>query len=95
MDTDLSAFAGRLSRAHATCYENLGVFCAIALAASLTENTGVTRALATVLVGARVAHATIHVRYSSAPAVIMRFDFFAVHLGVQIYWAAVLLNRPS
>ena len=95
MGTDLSASAGRLSRAHASCYENLGVFCAIALAAILSENIGVTRALATVLVGARVAQITTHVLSSSAPAVIMRFGFFAVHLGIQIYWAAVPLSRLS
>lgn len=88
--SDVSAFSGRLCRAHANCYENLPIFAAIILVALVTDNAGVTDSLARWVVVARVAQSTVHLISTSPMAVTLRATIFSVQLGIEAYWVIQL-----
>ena len=88
--SDVSAFSGRLCRAHANCYENLPIFAAIILVALVTDNAGVTDSLARWVVLARVAQSTVHLISTSQMAVTLRATIFSVQLGIEAYWVIQL-----
>ena len=81
-----SAFMQRLCRAHANCYENLPVFAAVILVATVTGNAAITDPLARWVLVARVAQSTVHLLSTSELAVMTRATFFAVQLSIEAYW---------
>ena len=89
---DVSAFSGRLCRAHANCYENLPVFTAIIVAAHLSGHSALTDPLALVVVGARIAQSSVHILSTRARAVLVRFAFFAVQVAIIAYWTTSLAS---
>ncbi|TXI46399.1 MAG: MAPEG family protein [Lysobacter sp.] len=89
---DVSAFSGRLCRAHANCYENLPAFAAILFAAMLAGRSDITDPLALWLVAARAAQSTVHLWSTSVPAVIFRFACLAPQITIQVWWLAQLLG---
>lgn len=88
--SDVSAFSGRLCRAHANCYENLPIFAAIILVALVTDNAGITDSLARWVLVARVAQTTVHLISTSEMAVTLRATIFTVQLGIEAYWVVQL-----
>ncbi len=76
----------RLCRAHANCYENLPVFAAVILVATVTGNAAITDPLARWVLVARVAQSTVHLLSTSELAVMTRATFFAVQLSIEAYW---------
>jgi uncharacterized MAPEG superfamily protein len=88
--SDVSAFSGRLCRAHANCYENLPIFGAIILVALVTGNAGITDSLARWVLVARVAQSTVHLISTSELAVMLRVTIFTVQLGIEAYWVVQL-----
>ncbi|WP_163930498.1 MAPEG family protein [Paraferrimonas sp. SM1919] len=85
-NSNLSPFMQRLARAHANCLEGLPIFGGLLLIAIVTQKTWVTDPLALVFLGARVIQSIIHLSSLSAIAVTLRFSFFAIQLGIAIYW---------
>ena len=89
--SDSPAFGQRLTRAHANCYENLPMFAALILAASLAGRTALTDSAAMIVVYARVGQSLTHVASTSVPAVFVRFGFYLVQLAIFAYWAVRLV----
>ncbi len=87
---DVSAFSGRLCRAHANCYENLPVFAALILVALVTGNEAITDPLARWVLVARVAQSTVHLSSTSELAVSVRAALLLVQLGIEAYWVVQL-----
>lgn len=87
---DVSAFSGRLCRAHANCYENLPVFAALILIALGTGNAAITDPLARWVLVARVAQSLTHLVSVSEIAVMIRASFYSVQLGIMAYWVVQL-----
>ena len=83
---DVSAFSGRLCRAHANCYENLPVLTAVLVVAGATDNLAVTDPLALPLVAARLGQSMVHIASTSVPAVLLRFGLYGVQLIILGYW---------
>lgn len=90
-NSSLSPFMQRLARAHANCLEGLPVFGGLMLMAVVLERTDLTDPLALVLLGARIVQSLIHLASTSSPAVTARFAFFAVQMGIGVYWTYRLL----
>lgn len=88
--SDVSAFSGRLCRAHANCYENLPIFAALILLALVTDNAGITDSLARWVLVARVAQTTIHLISISEMAVTLRATLFTIQLAIEAYWIVQL-----
>lgn len=89
---DVSAFSGRLCRAHANCYENFPALAAIVLAATVAGKGDTTDPLALWLVAARIAQSTVHLWSTSVPAVILRFVCLAPQIAIQAWWLVLLLG---
>lgn len=87
---DGSAFYGRLSRAHANCYENLPLFGALVLLAMVTGNGDITDPLARWVLVARFAQSIVHMISTSEMAVTIRVTFLLVQLGIEAYWIVQL-----
>lgn len=90
-NSNLSPFMQRLARAHANCLEGLPIFGGLMLVALVTDRAAVTDSLAYVLLAARLIQSVIHLVSVSAPAVTLRFAFFAVQMAIAVYWAWQLL----
>lgn len=90
---EVSAFSGRLCRAHANCYENLPAFAAIVLVTSLTGQIDVTNPLALWLIAARIAQSTVHLISTHNRAVLLRFAFMATQIAIQAWWVLQLSTR--
>jgi uncharacterized MAPEG superfamily protein len=90
--SDVSAFGRRLNRARDNCYENLPLFAALALAASLAGRTAVTDPLAMPVLYARIAQSLTHIASTSVPAVYVRFGFFLAQLVIYTIWTVNLLG---
>lgn len=89
---DVSAFSGRLCRAHANCYENLPIFAAIVLAAAVADRSDITDPLALWAVTARIAQSAVHLWSTSVPAVTLRFACLLPQLAIQAWWLIALLG---
>jgi uncharacterized MAPEG superfamily protein len=85
---DVSAFSGRLCRAHANCYENLPAFAAIVLVASISGQMALTDPLALWLVAARVGQSVTHLVSTRPWALNLRFVFFVPQIAVPLWWVA-------
>ena len=92
---DISPFTARLSRAHANCYENLPIFGAFVVGIHLLGFTVITQGLAPWFLAARVAQSTVHLASTSPAAVIVRFGFFGVQVGIQLLWLIRLGQRMA
>ncbi|MEN9538748.1 MAG: hypothetical protein RLZZ126_983 [Pseudomonadota bacterium] len=92
-NSNLSPFMQRLARAHANCLEGLPIFGGLMMVALLAGKSSVTDPLACVLLGARVVQSLIHLSSVSPAAVMVRFSFFAVQMGIAVYWVVVLSSR--
>jgi len=90
--SDVGAFGRRLNRARDNCFETLPLFCAIALAAMMTNQTGVTDPLAMYLLYARIGQSLTHVVSTSIMAINVRFAFFIVQLVIYSIWVVRLLG---
>lgn len=86
--SDVSPFAHRLARAHANCYESFPLVGGVLLLAMATGNTAVTDPLAMWLLGARVLQSGAHLYSTGAVAATVRFAFFAIQLGIIVWWVA-------
>jgi uncharacterized MAPEG superfamily protein len=81
----------RLNRAHANCLENLPLFAAVVLTATVAGVESATfDTLARVYVGARIPQSLVHISSGSNVAVNARFAFFGVQL-VCIVWMALAI----
>jgi uncharacterized MAPEG superfamily protein len=89
--SDVSPFARRLTRARDNCYENLPMFTAIALGASISGKGAVTDPLAMVVVYARIGQSVTHIASTSVPAVFLRFTFYLVQIAILAAWVIQLL----
>ena len=76
----------RATRAHANCVENLPVFGALAILASLTHTTSaLVDVLACAIMAARIGQTTTHVAFrESKRSVSVRFGFFMVQHGSMV-----------
>jgi uncharacterized MAPEG superfamily protein len=89
---DVSAFAVRLARVHANCYEFLPFALAALLFAVATENTNATNGFAYYFLGARLAQATVHLLSTAEIAVFLRFGLFLVQILILGYWCLTFLG---
>lgn len=90
-NANLSPFLQRLARAHANCIESLPVVGGLLLVAIATGHSGLTDTMAPWLLVARLGQSITHLVSVSVLAVNVRFAFFAVQLGIAIYWTWALL----
>jgi uncharacterized MAPEG superfamily protein len=89
---DVAGFGQRLTRARDNCYENLPVFAAIVLGASLAGRSGELDGLAMIVLYARVGQSITHLVSTSVPAVLLRFGFYLAQVGIFATWAVGLLR---
>ena len=83
---DMDGFGKRLTRAHANCYENVGVVAAVLLYAIATGQTAVTDGLAYAFLGARLAQSLAHLISTNRLFVFIRFAFFIVQVAILVTW---------
>lgn len=89
-----SPFYRRLMRAHANCVENLPVFGAVVLSATVVGFTPpLLGTLATVYVAARMAQTTTHLISASNMAINIRFTFFLVQVACLIWMGGLVLGH--
>jgi uncharacterized MAPEG superfamily protein len=91
-NSGLSPFMQRLARAHANCIEGLPIFGGLLAIAIMTSRTGITDALASWLLGARIVQSIIHLVSTSPIAVSLRFSAFAVQIAIGVYWSWKLMT---
>jgi uncharacterized MAPEG superfamily protein len=89
---DVSAFSGRLCRAHANGYENLPIFAALIAVAAFSGNASITDPLALWLLAARISQSTVHLISTRNRAVILRFGLLMVQMVIQLIWVVQLLG---
>jgi uncharacterized MAPEG superfamily protein len=90
--SDIGGFGRRLTRARDNCYENLPVFGALVLGASLAGRAGALDGLAMIVLYARMGQSITHLVSTSAPAILVRFGFYLVQVGIFATWAVGLLR---
>ncbi len=90
--TDVAGFGQRLTRARDNVYENLPIFAALALAASISGRLNITDPLAMVVLYARLGQSATHIASISVPAIYIRFGFYFVQLAIWAGWAIQLLG---
>lgn len=83
---DMDGFGKRLTRAHANCYENVGVVAAVLLYAIATGQTALTDGLAYAFLGARIAQSLAHLISTNRLFVLIRFIFFIVQGAILVAW---------
>ena len=89
---DVSAFAVRLARVHANCYEFLPFPLAALLFAIATGTTHITDGLAFYFLAARLGQSTVHLLSTSNLAVMLRFALFVIQIVILGYWSLTLLG---
>ena len=80
------AIITRFHHAHLNCLENLPVFAAVVLAASLLGQLEVLEGLACYYLIARVAQTTVHLISTSALFVFFRANALIVQWAILVYW---------
>ena len=88
---DVSAFSGRLCRAHANCYECLPAFAAIVAVAQFSGHGALTDPLALWLLAARLGQSGVHLVSTRSRAVVLRFSLLMVQWLIQAVWVVQLL----
>jgi len=89
--SDLADFGRRLTRARDNCYENLPVFAAIVAGAGLAGRAAELDPLAMALLYARMGQSITHLVSTSVPAILVRFGFYLVQVGILLKWSFGLL----
>ena len=89
---DVSPFSRRLCRAHANCYEGFPIFGGLLILAIASGTTAITDGLAYYLISARILQSITHLLSTSNLAVMARFAFFGVQIGIAIYWLLQFAN---
>lgn len=84
------AWVTRFHHAHLNCLENLPVYAAIVLAASLLGNIEMLEGLACWYLIARVVQSAIHVISTSALFVFLRANALIAQWAILIYWLLAL-----
>jgi uncharacterized MAPEG superfamily protein len=92
---DVSPFSGRLCRAHANCVENLPVFAAIVIAASIAGRGDITDPLALWVLAARIGQSTVHLWSLSRRAITWRFGFLVAQVLVLVWWVGRLVMAAA
>ena len=93
---DVSAFSGRLCRAHANCVENLPVFAAVILVAHLSGQAAITDPLALWALAARLVQSVTHLISTRVRAVLLRFAAMLVQMGLLAFWfMQLMLGGPA
>ncbi len=87
---DVSPFSERLCRAHANCYENLGVFAVIVGVALASGHADIVGPLALWCVVARLCQSSAHLYSTRSRWVLVRFSFMVVQIGIQLTWVVQL-----
>jgi uncharacterized MAPEG superfamily protein len=91
---DVSAFSGRLCRAHANACESFPIVGGVLIVALATNQAvQVTDSLALIVLGSRVAQSIVHLISTSVVAVQLRFAFFLVQCGIAGYWIVQMVAR--
>ena len=90
-NTGLSPFMQRLARAHANCVEGLPIFGGLLMVAILTGQQSITDGTGLWFLAARLLQSVTHLVSVSPLAVKVRFTFFAIQLGLAVYWSYGLL----
>ena len=90
--SDVGGAGQRLTRARDNVYENLPVFAALALAASIQGRLALTDPLAWTVLYARIGQSLTHIASLSTVAVFVRFGFYLVQLGIWAWWTVQLLG---
>ncbi|HEY8607935.1 MAG TPA: MAPEG family protein [Noviherbaspirillum sp.] len=90
--SDVSAFAHRLARAHANCYESFPLIGGLLLLALATGQSSITNPLAPWMLAARVAQSSTHLISNSTLAAQVRFAFFSAQLVIAAWWVMQLLR---
>src|SRR5215470_12887657 len=89
--SDVGGIGQRLTRARDNCFENLPMFTALVVAASLAGRTSVTDPLAFWVLCARVGQSVTHILSTSIPAINIRFALYLVQIIIMAWWALRLL----
>jgi len=87
---DLTAFGMRLTRSYANCTEFVPFILGILLYAIATDQTDVTDGLALYVLGARIAHSSLHIASGRPAAISIRSLLFWVQITVSLYWTLIL-----
>ncbi len=90
---DMEGFAKRLTRAHANCYENIGLVAVVLLYAITTNQTALTDGLAYAFLGARIAQSVAHLISTNRLFVFLRFAFFVAQILILIFWLLKLFHH--
>ncbi|MEM1111208.1 MAG: MAPEG family protein [Pseudomonadota bacterium] len=88
---DVSALGQRITRAQANCVEIFPIVGGTLLLALAADQTAVTDGLALVVLGARLAQSVVHMLSTAVMAVQLRLVFFAVQLGICLYWLFLMV----
>src|SRR5262249_10222795 len=89
--SDVGGIGQRLTRARDNCYENLPMFTALVVAASLAGRTAVTDPLALWVLCARIGQSVTHIVSTSIPAINVRFALYLVQIVIMASWGLRLL----
>lgn len=87
---DLSAIGTRLTRSYANCTEFVPLMLGLLLFAIATGQTEVTDGLAYFVLGARIAHSSLHIASGKPVAVSVRSLLFWVQITISLYWVMIL-----
>ena len=92
---DVSDFKLRLHRAHANTLEAMPYIGGLLLLALATDTTAITDQLAIPLLVARLLQSCVHLLSISNIAVLARFTFLSIQIGICFYWAIKFLMHFS
>ncbi|MEL7487546.1 MAG: MAPEG family protein [Pseudomonadota bacterium] len=92
---DMQGFGRRLTRAHANCYEFLPLAGLLLVYAIAADQQAATNGLAFAFLGARVLQSVTHMISTNRTAVLVRFAFFIVQIGIIIIWLSTFLGGRS
>lgn len=88
---DLEGYGRRLTRAIANCQENIPIYIGVLLFAMVTDNTVITNATASLLLGARIAQSVAHLVSTSSPMILVRFFFYLIQCLLIVWWVVQML----
>jgi uncharacterized MAPEG superfamily protein len=84
--SDVSPAGHRLVRVHANCLEGFPIYGGLMLVAMLTKQTALLDGTVVVWFVARMGQSITHLFSTHPTAVIVRFSFFSVQVGLAFWW---------
>ena len=90
---DVGDLGGRITRAHANCYESFSFIGGTLLLALATGSAAITNGLAMIVIAARVVQSCIHIASVSNVAISARFVFFLIQLAIVFYWLYLIVIK--